>query len=925
MAPQRRLDRQDRPDQGEVDATSSTTGGTQANTLALCQTENNSCNEGDDTIIPSAIFTGGYRLWAPRPNPGANGSNAGGDVYVNLNRAANPGGAVTHLSVPPTDTDVAVAGAAADMTPPSSPTSLATSVTATSVTLSWSAASDNTAVTGYRIYKWTAAPAGVHYTPKHEYVTTVSGTSYTDTSVVQGTTYYYDVRAIDAATNIGPRSTTSATPFDDGPPVTTAGAPVSSTQTSGWVNTSSVSFLLTPDDLDGTPPSVVYYSIDGAAQVSQPYLGLPILVSLSGLSDGSHSVVYYSVDTAGKTETAQTGYINVDTTGPTVTAAATVVPSSWSKTDVTVTVHASDAGSGIASVEYRVQGASTWESASGTSFTVPALANHANDGAVVYEYRAVDAVGNSGGTATCTVSIDTTKPVTTATEPPADLAGGSHSTPVDVALHATDGGSGVAKISYAVDGGATADTAGDTASAHIPAGVHTLTYWSTDNAGNVEDVNSLAVQVVGVAPVTTDDAPTAWQSHAVTVTLTASNSGGITVAHTYYKVDAASSWTDGTSIVIPAPSNGTNDGVHTIQYYSVNSQGYAEDPAKSCTVKIDTQAPETTAWDAPTDWQSASPVTVHLTPQDAPQGSGVASTLYSTDAGAHWTAYTAAGIQVTAQGATTILFYSTDNASPVNTEPQHSITVNLDTVAPVISGVVPADQATYTLGGSDAVAWTATDGTSGVISEVATIDGAAVNKGASLTGSLSTGLHTFVLTVTDNAGNQSVVSNTFHVTSTDTTAPTTSNDAPADPQNNPVTVHLTATDNAGGSGVAATRYSTDGGATFVAYNPAAGIRSPRRQVMATTASRRSSTTQSTRPATPSRRRRARSPSTPSTRSSPAWCPPTARRSRSAAPRRSPGARATLPASTAPRRLSTTCPWTSATSSRARASAVTCSP
>jgi chitinase len=66
--------------------------------------------------------------------------------------------------------------------------------------LTWNAATDNVGVTGYRVYR-----NGV-------LVSTVSGTSYTDTGLVAGTTYQYRVTAIDAAGNEStPGATTSGT------------------------------------------------------------------------------------------------------------------------------------------------------------------------------------------------------------------------------------------------------------------------------------------------------------------------------------------------------------------------------------------------------------------------------------------------------------------------------------------------------------------------------------------------------------------------------------------------------------------------------------------------------------------------------------------------------------------------------------------
>jgi len=82
-----------------------------------------------------------------------------------------------------------------DTGPPSVPQNLSGSATATSVSLTWQAASDDIGVAGYTVYR-----NGVQ-------VQTVSGTSWTDTSVSPSTAYGYTVDAFDAAGNHSGQST----------------------------------------------------------------------------------------------------------------------------------------------------------------------------------------------------------------------------------------------------------------------------------------------------------------------------------------------------------------------------------------------------------------------------------------------------------------------------------------------------------------------------------------------------------------------------------------------------------------------------------------------------------------------------------------------------------------------------------------------
>ena len=99
-------------------------------------------------------------------------------------------------------------------------------------------------------------------------------------------------------------------------------------------------------------------------------------------------------------------------------------------------------------------------------------------------------------------------------------------------------------------------------------------------------------------PTVGDDAPAGWRRVPVTVTLTAAD-GQSGVAHIEYSLDGGGfvSGTLGATkarLVITAPTNHTNDGVHTIAYRAVDNRGNPSADA-SCTVKIDTLGPYVTS------------------------------------------------------------------------------------------------------------------------------------------------------------------------------------------------------------------------------------------------------------------------------------------------------------------------------------------
>lgn len=101
----------------------------------------------------------------------------------------------------------------------------------------------------------------------------------------------------------------------------------------------------------------------------------------------------------------------VDAGGDTA-APATILQgsiSSWWRTDAAVQLVAGDVGgSGVAATEYRVEGSSTWQT--GTTVTVPAPADHANDGDHLVSYRSRDNAGNVEQTELMDVGIDTLGP-----------------------------------------------------------------------------------------------------------------------------------------------------------------------------------------------------------------------------------------------------------------------------------------------------------------------------------------------------------------------------------------------------------------------------------------------------------------------------------------------------------------------------------
>ena len=121
------------------------------------------------------------------------------------------------------NTVAATTPAPADTTPPSAPGTLTgTAVGSAEIDLGWGAATDNVGVTGYQVFRCQGAGCS-----NFALLTQPVGTSTTfhDTSVAAGTTYGYEVRAVDAAGNLGQFSNTASTTTQGASDTTPPSAP----------------------------------------------------------------------------------------------------------------------------------------------------------------------------------------------------------------------------------------------------------------------------------------------------------------------------------------------------------------------------------------------------------------------------------------------------------------------------------------------------------------------------------------------------------------------------------------------------------------------------------------------------------------------------------------------------------------------------
>jgi chitodextrinase len=188
-----------------------------------------------------------------------------------------------------------------DPTPPSMPSSLAaTAVSAGQIDLTWSASTDNVAVTGYRVFR------------NGTQIATVSALSYSSVGLSPNTTYTYTVAAYDAQNNVSPQSApaSATTPADTTAPTVSITSPAGGATVFGTIT-------VTANASDNIGVAGVTFTVDGSTigteDTSSPY---SVSLNTTTLSDGAHTLRAIARDTSNLSTTSAPVSIPVNNTAP---------------------------------------------------------------------------------------------------------------------------------------------------------------------------------------------------------------------------------------------------------------------------------------------------------------------------------------------------------------------------------------------------------------------------------------------------------------------------------------------------------------------------------------------------------------------------------------------------------------------------------
>ncbi len=349
-----------------------------------------STNNGNSSSANQGNNNNNNSTSTPPTTPPGNGNGGGG------------GGGGGGSNPPSADTQV-----------PTTPTNLLSSISGTQVSLSWTASSDNVGVSGYQILRSTTNGSG------YAQIATSNTNSYTNTGLSIGTTYYYVVKAYDAAGNISANSSQAqATPADTVAPTvpsnlvaSASGSQISLSWTAATDNVGVVQYLI-----ERSATSAISGFTEIATSTTSVYVNTRLAVNSTfyyrvRAQDAAGNIsVYSSVASA----TTDNSIVVPDTQAPTVPSSLSAAASG---TQVSLSWTASSDNVGVSG--YQILRSTT----NGSGYAQIATSNtnsYTNTGLSIgttyyYVVKAYDAAGNisansSQAQATVPVPVDTQAP-----------------------------------------------------------------------------------------------------------------------------------------------------------------------------------------------------------------------------------------------------------------------------------------------------------------------------------------------------------------------------------------------------------------------------------------------------------------------------------------------------------------------------------
>ncbi len=415
----------------------------------------------------------------------------------------------------------------------------------------------------------------------------------------------FEVRAFDKAGNADPSPADFGWTIDS----TAPGVGIDSGPT-GPTNDATPSFSFHTD-----PGVSVVCSIDTGAPDFGPCTALDSHTSATPLEEGPHTFRVRAIDTAENQATATRDFL-VDVTGPVTQIDSGPSPVS-TLPDASFAAKGSDSGSGVASLECRIDSAfaDAW-----TPCPSPQKYTLLTDGLHKFEVRAFDNAGNvDQSPAAYDWRVDTKTPSTAiVTQPPAI----SSSAEATFDLEGTDEGSGIASFECRLDEGAWSACASPQKYESLANGSHKFEARAIDKAGHADSSPAIVnwqIDTLGPETELMDQPPAITSSATASFSFqgTDSDTG---IASFECRLDEGA-WT---ACASPQPYSSLADGNHKFEAKAIDKAGNPDASPVAFSWEVDTTGPDTTIVDQPPTISPSTTASFSFAATDT-GGSGVVS------------------------------------------------------------------------------------------------------------------------------------------------------------------------------------------------------------------------------------------------------------------------------------------------------------
>jgi hypothetical protein len=484
------------------------------------------------------------------------------------------------------------------------------------------------------------------------------------------------------------------------------------------------------------PSAETWCSVDGAAAsvCSSP-------LTLTGLADGPHAVSVHTVDAAGNVGAAVQTTFTVDTTAPSVAITSAPGP----------TITGTSAAVGFTVDDPNATAYCALDGQPAAPCSNPVIFTGLAQGAHTVAIHAVDTFGNVGPAVSAGFSVDSVAPtVTSISVPSAPVASRSVSIPFSV-----DDPGATAFCSF--DAGPASSCTSPVRSADLPDGLHTLSIYAVDAAGNRGATAQADFTISATAPTVTLIAPPR---------LVANSSVSVAFSVDDPQATAWCALDQASPAVCTSPVNFSNlsDGNHTVDIFAV-SQGGAAGATARASFTVDTQAPVVSISSAPSARTTSAQARLAYTVDDPS-----ASVLCSVDGGPAAACASPLDLGNLAEGSHTVTLQAIDpsgNAGPIT---RASFTVDNTAPAVTLTATPPANSANRRA----SVSFTTDDPSASTWCRLDANPAQSCSGGIATFSGVSSGSHTISVYAVDAAGNRGASASTsFTVTTGGPTLRTT--------------------------------------------------------------------------------------------------------------------------------------------------------